>query len=180
MFVGPTLNPPSSATSRTLIPSRVSSATVPGSSVSSAGLPSSVEAGRINPRAPRLVFSVTSANWLTNPNSLGFPSFPLRIGRASGSRQRHDPVLDRLARDALVDLPGDLLAAIRHLLQLGGRLQLRLRAAPARLAPGERASRRASWIERSNSSPVSPVSFSTSLLASPERRRIVRVIVLSL
>jgi hypothetical protein len=35
MFVGPVLNPPSTATSRTLIPSRPSSATVPGSSVSS-------------------------------------------------------------------------------------------------------------------------------------------------
>jgi hypothetical protein len=35
-------------------------------------------------------------------------------------------------------------------------------------------------IERSSSSPVSPVSFNTSLLASPERRRIVRVSVLSL
>jgi hypothetical protein len=47
--VGPTLKPPSSATSRTLIPSRLSSATVPGKSVSSAGLPSSVEA------APRIL-----------------------------------------------------------------------------------------------------------------------------
>ena len=32
-----------------------------------------------------LVFSVTSANCDTNPNSLRFPSLPLRIGLASGS-----------------------------------------------------------------------------------------------
>jgi hypothetical protein len=35
-------------------------------------------------------------------------------------------------------------------------------------------------IERSNSSPVSPVSLSTSAFASPERRRIVRAIPRSL
>jgi len=46
------------------IPSRSSSATVSGSSVFSLGLPTRVEAGRISPRAPRLVFSVTSASWV--------------------------------------------------------------------------------------------------------------------
>src|SRR5205085_7371817 len=43
---------------------------------------------------------------------------------------------DRLPRDTLADLPGDLLAPIRPLLQCRGRLQLALRAAPPRLAPG--------------------------------------------
>ena len=62
MFVGPGLNPPSRATSRILIPSRSSSATVSGKSVFSLGLPSCVEAGRISPRTPVLVCSVTSAN----------------------------------------------------------------------------------------------------------------------
>ena len=83
--VGPGLNPPSSAISRGRIPSRVSSLIVSGSSVSSAGFPSRVEAGTINPRAPRRVCSVTSQIWLTYPNSLGLPSLPLRIGLASGS-----------------------------------------------------------------------------------------------
>ena len=105
-----------------------------GSSVSSAGLPSAVAAGRISPRAPRLVFSVTSANWLTYPNSFGLPSLPLRIGRASGSDS--DTIRSLIGSPATrwLDLPGDLLAAIRELLQPGGRLQLRLRATPARLA----------------------------------------------
>jgi hypothetical protein len=35
----------------------------------SGGLPSVVDAGTINPRAPRLVCSVTSAIWATYPNS---------------------------------------------------------------------------------------------------------------
>ena len=72
MLVGPGLNPPSTAISRGVIPSRSSSATVQGKSVSSAGLPSCVDAGRISPRAPVLACSVTSASWETNPNSLGY------------------------------------------------------------------------------------------------------------
>ncbi len=51
----------------------------------SAGFPSSCPAGRIKPRAPLRVFSVTSQIWATYPNSVGLPSLPLRIGRASGS-----------------------------------------------------------------------------------------------
>jgi hypothetical protein len=47
--------------------------------VFSAGLPITVEAGTISPRAPGLVFSVTSLSWLTYPNSFGFPSLPLRM-----------------------------------------------------------------------------------------------------
>src|SRR5438128_2648732 len=47
------------------IPTRSSSATVPGSSVFSLGFPSVVDAGKIRPLAPGLVFSVTSASWLT-------------------------------------------------------------------------------------------------------------------
>jgi hypothetical protein len=42
------------------------------------------------------------------------------------------------------------------------------------------ASRRASFSDRASSSPVSSVSFSTSAFASPERRRIVRLIARSL
>ena len=165
-----------------LIPSRSSSATVPRQQ---RVLGRVAQLGRRpagSTRARRvLVCSVTSANWLTNPNSFGFPSLPLRIGRASGSCSDTIRSLIGSPCDPLTDLRGDLLAAIRHLLQRGGRLQLRLRAPPTRPAAcAICASRRASLIERSNSSPVSPVNFSTSALASPERRRIVRVIALSL
>src|SRR2546425_6838345 len=83
--VGRAGHEPSSATSRGEIPTRSSSATVPGSSVFSLGFPSVVDAGKIRPLAPGLVFSVTSASWLTYPNSFGLPNLPLRIGRASGS-----------------------------------------------------------------------------------------------
>jgi hypothetical protein len=55
-LVGPVLKPPSSATSRGRSPSRLSSATVLGSSASSVGLPGAEAGGRMNPRAPRLVF----------------------------------------------------------------------------------------------------------------------------
>jgi len=44
------------------VPSRWSSAIVWGSSMSSPGLPGAVTDGTISPRAPRLVFSVTSAS----------------------------------------------------------------------------------------------------------------------
>jgi hypothetical protein len=46
-------------------PGRSISATLSGSSAFSPGLPGAVTAGRINPRAPRRVFSVTSASWVT-------------------------------------------------------------------------------------------------------------------
>src|SRR5512144_144541 len=106
-FVGPVLNPPSSATSRTLIPSRSSSATVPGSNVSSAGLPCSVEAGRISPRARGLVFSVTSAKLRDESELVGLAQLALADRPGVGVEQRHDPVPDRLARHTLADLPGD-------------------------------------------------------------------------
>jgi len=80
------VNPPSSATSRGASPSALSSLTVCGSSVFSPGLPGSDAAGKIRPRAPRLVFGVTSAICATYPNSVGLPSLPLRIGLASGSQ----------------------------------------------------------------------------------------------
>ena len=48
-------------------------------------VPDPARGGRISPRAPRRVFSVTSAIWETYPNSCGLPSLPLRIGLASGS-----------------------------------------------------------------------------------------------
>jgi hypothetical protein len=63
--VGPSVKPPSSATSLGDSPSRCSSVTVCGSNWFSTGLPGSEAAGRISPRAPRLVFGVTSAIWVT-------------------------------------------------------------------------------------------------------------------
>ena len=46
-------------------PSRLSSAIVSGRSVSSPGFPIAVDGGRISPRAPGRVFSVTSQSWFT-------------------------------------------------------------------------------------------------------------------
>src|SRR5947209_6547687 len=51
--VGRCSNPPSSATSRGRSASRCSSLVVSGSSLLSGGLPGLVDAGRMNPRAPR-------------------------------------------------------------------------------------------------------------------------------
>ena len=153
-----------------------SSATVPGSSVFSAGLPDAVDPGRISPRAPRLVFSVTSASWVTYPNSFGLPSLPLRIGRASGSAS------DTIR--SLIGSPATRLAICCATLSQRSANSSSFAAAPSfALAPRPRAlrlataaSRRASPTDRSNSSPVCAVSSSTSVLASPERRRIVRPI----
>jgi hypothetical protein len=47
------------------MPSRSSSLIVAGSRVFAAGLPGAVAAGRMNPRAARLVFGVISAIWAT-------------------------------------------------------------------------------------------------------------------
>jgi hypothetical protein len=49
------------------------------------GQPIWLAAGTIRPRAPRRVFSQTSASWTTEPNSVGARSLPSRIDRASGS-----------------------------------------------------------------------------------------------
>ena len=57
---GSGMNPPSSAISVSVMFRCLSSSAVSGSSVSSAGFPSLVVGGRINPRAPRCVFSVIS------------------------------------------------------------------------------------------------------------------------
>ena len=149
---------------------------MPGSSVFSAGLPDAVDPGRISPRAPRLVFSVTSASWVTYPNSFGLPSLPLRIGRASGSAS------DTIR--SLIGSPATRLAICCATLSQRSANSSSFAAAPSfALAPRPRAlrlataaSRRASPTDRSNSSPVCAVSSSTSVLASPERRRIVRPI----
>ena len=58
VWVGACLNPPSTITSRSLMPRFSSSAAVLGSSVSSAGLPIWLWGGRMNPRAPGLVLAV--------------------------------------------------------------------------------------------------------------------------
>ena len=81
--------------------------------------------------------------------------------------QRHDPVGDRLARDTLAGLPGDLLAPIRPLLQAGGGLQPRASAAPAGLESGAGREPTCLLDRALNSSPVSSVSLSTLTLASP-------------
>jgi hypothetical protein len=52
--------------------------------------------------------------------------------------QRDDPILDRLARDPLLDLRGDLRAPVGHLLQRSGRLQLRVSGAPTRSTASDR------------------------------------------
>jgi hypothetical protein len=84
-LVGAGRKPPSATISRGRILARCSSAAVCGGSVFSAGFPGAWPAGRMNSRAPRRVFSVTSQICATYPNSVGLPSLPLRIGRASGS-----------------------------------------------------------------------------------------------
>ena len=58
---------------------------VVGKSWDSLSEPMPVLAGRIRPRAPRRVFSHSSVSCMTEPNSVGLLSLPLRIGRASGS-----------------------------------------------------------------------------------------------
>jgi hypothetical protein len=68
------------------------------------------------------------------PKFVGPAQLPLADRPGVGIGQRHDPVLDRLAGDALLDLPADFLAAVGELLQPAGRGQLRLRAAATRVA----------------------------------------------
>jgi hypothetical protein len=76
------------------------------------------------------------------------------------------------------NLPGDLLAAIGHLRHRPSHLELRLRAAPRRPCGDYPEPTR--FLDRALNSPVSAVSLSTSPLACPERRRIVRLIASSL
>ena len=87
--------------------------------MSSPGFPSLVAAGRISPRAPRRVFSVTSAICVDVPELVRFAELALADRPGVRIGQRHEPVVDRLARDPLLDLRGDLLAAVGELLELG-------------------------------------------------------------
>jgi hypothetical protein len=175
-FVGLGWNPPSTAISRGLIPSRVSSATVSGNSVFSLGLPTWWEAGRISPRAPGLVCSVTSVSWLTYPNSVGLPILPLRIGRASGSDSDtiRSVIFSPASRWRICLVTFSHRSANSSSFRAAVSLARAPRPRARRLAAA--ASLRASLTERSNSSPVSLVNSSTSVFASPERRRIVRAI----
>src|ERR1051325_9034395 len=112
-LVGPVMKPPSSAISRGRIPSRSSSATVAGSSVFSAGLPICVAAGRIRPRAPRRVCSVTFGELGDVAELVRLAELALADRPRVGIAQRHDPIADRLAGHPLGDLARDLLAALR-------------------------------------------------------------------
>ena len=134
-------------------PEPVSSATVPGSSVFSPGLP--ICDGRRQDQPARAALGVLGhlrdlrdVPELVRLAELALADRPcVRVG------ERHDPVLDRLPRDPQLDLPGDLLAAVGELLQRAAALSFARRATPTRLAPGGRASVRASLIERSKQLP---------------------------
>jgi hypothetical protein len=117
---------------------------------------------------------------LDEPELVRVAQLPLADGPGVRVEQRDVPFDDRLARDMLADLPGDLLTPIRPLLQAADGVQLRASATPRALRRVTAASRRASLTERSNRSPVCAVTSSTSALAPPERRRIVREIARSL
>jgi hypothetical protein len=66
------------------------------------------------------------------PKFVRLAQLPLADRSGVWIEQRHDPVLDRLARHALLDLPADFLAPVGELLQPARRVQLRLRAAATR------------------------------------------------
>ena len=83
------------------------------------------------------MFGVTSAICATYPNSVGLPSLPLRIGRASGSESEISRSVIFSPRTRCV-ICGDLLASIGELVELGCRAQLRLGAAAACAAPRSR------------------------------------------
>ena len=72
--------------------------------------------------------------------------------------ERDEPVFDRLARHALLDLPGDLLAAVGQLLEPRRRASFAFAPRPRARRRAIAASRRVSVIERSSSSPVCAVS----------------------
>jgi hypothetical protein len=123
-----------------------------------------------------LVFSVTSASWVTYPNSVGLPSLPLRIGLASGSASDtiRSVIGSPLTRCLICRATFSHRSASSSSLAAARRLAFAPRPRAPRLATA--ASRRVSVTERSNGSPVCAVSDSTSAFASPERRRIVRPI----
>ena len=115
------------------LPGRLAAGRIPRRSLAAAcfscGLPTWLLVGAISPRAPRRVFSVTSQICVTYPNSFGLPSLPLRIGRASGSEDRDQPVGDSFAAHPLLDLLDDPLRTRDELLQPFDLTQLRSRAA---------------------------------------------------
>ena len=152
-----------------------------GSSVSSPGLPEPCGGGQDQPAraAPGVLGHLRDLRHVPKLVRLAELALADRPGVRIG--QRHDPVLDRLARDALPDLPGDLLAAVRQLLAAApAAFSFAFAPRPRALRRAAAASLRASATERSSSSPVCSVSVSTSRLASPDRRRIVRVTARSL
>jgi len=110
------------------------------------------------------------------PELVRLAEFALADRARVGVRERDDPIRDRLALGTPLDLPGDLRAAVGELLEPSRGPQPRARPRPRAVRLAAAASLRASPTDRSSSSPVSAVSLSTSALASPERRRIVRVI----
>jgi hypothetical protein len=124
-------NPPSSASSRGRKCRRSSSAAVAGSRSGSLGEPIWLLAGTIRPRAPRRVFSQTSASWTTEPNSVGRAQLALadrprvRVGHGD------QPVGDLLAGQPLTDLSDDGARAIGQIVQAPGGSELALRAAAA-------------------------------------------------
>src|SRR6476646_3715402 len=72
------------------------------------------------------------------PEFVGLAELTLPDGPGVRVGDRDQPVDDRLPRDPLLDLGGDLLAPIRELLQLRRRPALGGRATPDRAAPGRR------------------------------------------
>jgi hypothetical protein len=126
------MKPLSATISRGRIPTRSSSA-----AGFSPGLPGAWPAGRMKPRAPLRVFSVTSQICATYPNSVGLPSLPLRISRASGSASETSRSVIFSPR-ATIDLLCDLAAVRSDLLELVRRAQLRARPASTRRGPRSR------------------------------------------
>jgi hypothetical protein len=125
VLLGVGMNPPSSMISLSVMSSFASSSAVAVSSVFSAGFPISLLGGRMNPRAPFLVFGGDLAELVDVPEFVGFAELALANRTGVGVPEGHEPVLDRLAGDALGDLLDHLRAAIRELLQCCGGLQLR-------------------------------------------------------
>ncbi len=122
------------------------------------------------------MFSVTSQIWATKPNSVGRPSLPLRIGRASGSESdtNRSVIFNPRARRSICW--GDLLAPASQLFELGGGAQLGSCARPRAALRAWAASPRASRAERAILAPARELSSITWSLAWPVRRESVREI----
>ena len=124
----------------------------------------------MNPRAPWRVFSVTSQICATYPNSVGLPSLPLRIGRASGSAIDTSRSVIFKPADATIDLLGDLAAARRRAPRAGSAARsFALAPRPRAEARAAAASRLASRAERAISRPACSLSAITCAFASPVR-----------